>query len=63
MKIEILSSAMTGLVQGRHFYDQQSEGLGEYFFDALFFDIDLLVFWGYEGKINIRKIQKTVSGI
>jgi len=45
MKIEILSSEMTDLVEGRQFYDEQSEGLGEYFFDSLFSDIDSLTLY------------------
>lgn len=45
MKIEILSSAMTDLLEGRQFYDKQSEGLGEYFFDSLFSDIDSLTLY------------------
>ena len=52
MKIEILSSAMTDLVEGRQFYDKQSEGLGEYFFDSLFSDIDSLTLYaGYPSNV------------
>ena len=36
MKIEILSSALEDLHEGRKFYEKQGEGLGEYFFNALF---------------------------
>ncbi len=43
MKIKILSSALEDLYAGREFYDKQGEGVGEYFFDALFADIDSLV--------------------
>jgi len=39
MKIEILSTAMSDLIAGRRFYEKQSEGLGEYFFDSLLSDI------------------------
>ena len=45
MKIEILSSAMADLAEGRQFYEEQSEGLGEYFFDSLFSDIDSLTLY------------------
>lgn len=38
MKIRILSSALEDLYTGREFYDKQMEGMGEYFFDALFAD-------------------------
>ena len=47
MKLKILSSAIEDLAEGRLFYDKQGEGLGEYFFDSLFSDIDsLLLYYG-----------------
>ena len=46
MKIKILSSALEDLYEGRLFYEKQGEGLGEYFFDSLFSDIDSLVLYG-----------------
>ena len=46
MKIEILSSALEDLYVGRLFYEKQGEGVGEYFFDSLFSDIDSLVLYG-----------------
>ncbi len=46
MKIKILSSALEDLSEGRLFYEKQGEGLGEYFFDSLFSDIDSLVLYG-----------------
>ena len=45
MKIRILSSAFNDLAQGRDFYEQQGEGLGSYFLDSLFSDIDSLVLY------------------
>jgi len=45
MKIKILSSAVEDLHAGRLFYDKQTEGLGEYFLDSLFSDIDSLVLY------------------
>lgn len=46
MKIKILSSALDDLSEGRSFYERQGEGLGEYFFDSLFSDIDSLTLHG-----------------
>ena len=46
MKIKILSSALEDLYVGRLLYEKQGEGLGEYFFDSLFSDIDSLVLYG-----------------
>lgn len=45
MKIKILASALEDLHAGREFYDKQVEGVGEYFFDALFADIDSLALY------------------
>ena len=45
MKIRVLSSAFNDLSQGRYFYEQQGEGLGSYFLDSLFSDIDSLVLY------------------
>jgi hypothetical protein len=42
MKIKILSSATEDLYDARLFYEGHGEGLGEYFFDSLFSDIDSL---------------------
>lgn len=42
MKIRILDDAQQDLVDGFHFYEEQSEGLGDYFLDSLFADIDSL---------------------
>ena len=46
MKIKLLSSALNDLSEGRSFYEKQGEGLGEYFFDSLFSDIDSLILYG-----------------
>ncbi len=46
MKIKLLSSAIEDLYEGRLFYENQREGLGEYFFDSLFSDIDSLTLYG-----------------
>jgi plasmid stabilization system protein ParE len=46
MKIRLLSSALDDLTDGRLFYEKQGEGLGEYFFDSLFSDIDSLTLYG-----------------
>ena len=43
MKIEILSSASQDLIDGYHFYEAQAEGVGSYFLDSLYSDIDSLV--------------------
>ncbi len=46
MRIRILESAIGDLSAGRDFYDQQEIGVGDYFQDCLFSDIDSLVLYG-----------------
>lgn len=42
MKVEILDEAIRDLKDGPQFYDAQLDGLGAYFLDTLFSDIDSL---------------------
>ena len=46
MKVRILSSAFNDLASGRAFYDDQGAGLGDYFYDSVFSDIDSLALYG-----------------
>ncbi len=46
MKIRLLSIAARDLERARDFYDRQGEGLGNYFLDTLFSDIDSLALFG-----------------
>jgi hypothetical protein len=43
VRIRVLSLAIEDLDRGRIFYEKQQQGLGEYFLDALFSDIDALM--------------------
>ena|SRR5690242_2294785 len=45
MKVRVLRSALEDLASGREFYDQQQEGVGDYFFNSLFSEIDSLVLY------------------
>jgi plasmid stabilization system protein ParE len=42
MKIKILDSAEEDLVEGYRFYESSAEGLGDYFLDSLYSDIQSL---------------------
>jgi hypothetical protein len=55
MRIKILSSAVEDLYAGRLFYEKQGEGLGEYFFNSLFSDIDSLSFT----QVSIKRSSVT----
>lgn len=45
MKVRILRPALEDLAAGRKFYDRQESGVGGYFFDSLFSEIDSLVLY------------------
>ncbi len=45
MKIQILDAASQDLIDGARFYEKQGEGLGSYFIDSLFSDIDSLLIY------------------
>lgn len=46
MNVEILDRAKGDLLDGARFYERQSAGVGEYFLNSLFADIDSLQFYG-----------------
>ena len=43
MRIKILGSASRDLMHGYRFYEQKERGLGAFFLDSLFSDIDSLL--------------------
>ena len=60
MKLVILPSAREDLDTGYDFYDRQEQGLGKYFFESLFSDIEKLkiqgaghqIVFGYRRKLS-----------
>jgi plasmid stabilization system protein ParE len=46
MQVKILDSAERDLEKGYRFYERQSPGLGSYFLDSLYSDIDSLAYFG-----------------
>jgi plasmid stabilization system protein ParE len=46
VKVRVLDSAKEHLIAGYRFYEEQEPGLGTYFLDSLFSDIDSLVIYG-----------------
>ncbi|TAJ80768.1 MAG: type II toxin-antitoxin system RelE/ParE family toxin [Gallionellaceae bacterium] len=45
MRIKILSTAEHDLEEGYRFYESQADGLGTYFLDTLYSDIDSLAYF------------------
>ncbi len=46
MKIKILNAAENDIEEGYRFYESQDSGLGSYFLDSLYSDIDSLAYFG-----------------
>jgi plasmid stabilization system protein ParE len=46
MTVRVLDSAKRHLIDGFYFYELQAPGLGNYFLDSLFADIDSLALYG-----------------
>ncbi|SDB24705.1 hypothetical protein SAMN05660653_01156 [Desulfonatronum thiosulfatophilum] len=65
MNIRILDEAEQDLVDGFRFYDLQETGMGDYFLDSLFSDIDSLrlyggihsVSFGYHRLLVLRRLM------
>jgi hypothetical protein len=62
MRIELFDSAEKDLLDGFKFYERQSKGLGNYFLESLFSDIDSLylyagihtIHFGYNRMLSKR---------
>lgn len=68
MKLRILDSASQDLIDGYHFYEKQQIGLGSYFLDSLFSDIDSLLLYAgihaiYFGVFHRSLAQRFPFGI
>jgi hypothetical protein len=61
MKVRVLRPALNDLVAGRRFYDRQQRGVGDYFFDSMFADIDSLTLYGGIHRIEFGFHRKLAS--
>jgi hypothetical protein len=61
VKIVIQPSALDDLRQGFHFYERQESGLGAYFLDSLFSDIDSLQLFGGIHSIHFVRFHRLLS--
>ena len=61
MKIQILRSAQDDLIVGSKFYEQQEKGLGHYFLDSLFSDIDSLLIYAGVHEIHHKYFYRMQS--
>ena len=61
MRIEILESARDDLISGRTFYERQNAGLGAYFLDTLFSDIESLLLFSGVHPIHFDRYHRLLS--
>ena len=61
MKIKILESAKQDLREGFHFYESQERGIGSYFLESLFSDIESLRLFGGIHAIHFGRYHRLLS--
>ncbi len=61
MRVEITRSAETDLLQGFAFYERQQAGIGDYFLDSLFADIDALSLYGGIHPKHDGRLHRTLA--
>ena len=61
MKIRILGSASRDLIEGFRFYEMQAEGVGAYFLDSLYSDIDSLIISAGMHPVHFGKYHRLLS--
>ncbi|KAA3617112.1 MAG: type II toxin-antitoxin system RelE/ParE family toxin [Calditrichaeota bacterium] len=61
MKIKILNSAKEDLIEGFHFYESQKQGIGKYFLDSLYSDIESLQLFAGIHSIHFNNYYRLLS--
>lgn len=61
MKVRILASASRDLIEGYRFYEKQTEGIGAYFLDSLYSDIDSLMIGGGMHAVHFGSYHRLLS--
>ena len=61
MTLEILDLAQNDLIEGFYFYEGQEAGLGVYFLDSLYSDIDSLRFFGGIHRKAYKNLHRALS--
>ena len=61
MRVEILDKAEDDLVHGFQFYETQQPGLGSYFLESLFADMESLQVHGGVHRIVYRKYHRALA--
>jgi len=61
MRIRILGAAQQDILAGFDFYARQEDGLGQYFLDSLFSDIDALTLYAGIHPLSSGKYRRSLS--
>ena len=61
MKIRILESAQQDLVEGYSFYEMQEIGVGNYFLESIFSDVESLRLFAGIHSIHFEKYHRLLS--
>lgn len=61
MRIRILDAAERDLQEGREFYERQRPGLGTYFLDTLFSDIDSMQLYAGIHRVFFGQYHRLLS--
>jgi hypothetical protein len=61
MRLRILDSASRDLIEGCWFYEKQQQGLGTYFIDTLFSDIDALLLYAGVHAVHFKQFHRALS--
>lgn len=61
MRISIQPSALADLRRGFQFYESQESGLGDYFLDSLYSDIDSLQLYGGIHSLHFSRFHRMLS--
>lgn len=61
MRLRILDSASRDLIEGYWFYEKQQQGLGAYFIDSLFSDIDALLLHAGIHSVHFKQFHRALS--
>ena len=61
MKIRVLGAAGCDLIEGHGFYEKQAAGVGAYFLDSLYSDIDSLLVSAGMHSVHFGKYHRLLS--
>ena len=61
MKIRIIASASRDLLEGYRFYEKQAAGIGAYFLDSLYSDIDSLMISAGMHSVHFGRYHRLLS--